>query len=61
MKQFLLMKIGYTLQSRIKVRITKTMPDGTEMTGIVESTLGRFLFNENPSSGSWIRRQKHSG
>ena len=35
-----------TLQSRIKVRITKTMPDGTEMTGIVESTLGRFLFNE---------------
>ena len=35
-----------TLQSRIKVRIIKTMPDGTEMTGIVESTLGRFLFNE---------------
>ena len=35
-----------TLQSKIKVRITKTMPDGTEMTGIVESTLGRFLFNE---------------
>ena len=35
-----------TLQSRIKVRITKTMSDGTEMTGIVESTLGRFLFNE---------------
>ena len=35
-----------TLQSRIKVRITKTMPDGTEMTGIVEATLGRFLFNE---------------
>ena len=35
-----------TLQARIKVRITKTMPDGTEMTGIVESTLGRFLFNE---------------
>ena len=35
-----------TLQSRIKVRITKTMPDGKEMTGIVESTLGRFLFNE---------------
>ena len=39
-----------TLQSRIKVRITKTMPDGTEMTGIVESTLGRFLFNEIPVS-----------
>ena len=35
-----------TLHSRIKVRITKTMTDGTEMTGIVESTLGRFIFNE---------------
>ena len=35
-----------TLQSRIKVRCSKTMPDGTVMTGIVESTLGRFLFNE---------------
>ena len=35
-----------TLQSKIKVRCSKTMPDGTVMTGIVESTLGRFLFNE---------------
>ena len=35
-----------TLQTRIKVRMTKTMPDGTSMTGTVESTLGRFLFNE---------------
>ena len=35
-----------TLQSRIKVRCSKTMPDGTVMTGTVESTLGRFLFNE---------------
>ena len=35
-----------TLQSRIKVRISKTMPDGNTMTGVVESTLGRFLFNE---------------
>lgn len=35
-----------TLQSRIKVRCTKTMPDGTVLTGNVESTLGRFLFNE---------------
>ena len=34
------------LQSRIKVRVTRTQADGTEMTGIVESTLGRFLFNE---------------
>ena len=35
-----------TLQSRIKVRCTKTMPDGTVLTGNVASTLGRFLFNE---------------
>ena len=35
-----------TLQSRIHVRCTRTMADGTEMTGTVESTLGRFLFNE---------------
>ena len=35
-----------TLQTRIKVRMIKTMPDGTSMTGTVESTLGRFLFNE---------------
>ena len=35
-----------TLQSKIKVRCTKTMPDGTVRTGNVESTLGRFLFNE---------------
>ncbi len=35
-----------TLHSKIKVRITKTMPDGTEKSGIVESTLGRFIFNE---------------
>ena len=35
-----------TLHSIIKVRVTKTMPDGTVKTGIVESTLGRFIFNE---------------
>ena len=35
-----------TLQSKIKVRCTKTMPDGRTVTGNVESTLGRFLFNE---------------
>ncbi len=35
-----------TLHSRIKVRVTKTMPDGTEKSAIIESTLGRFLFNE---------------
>ena len=35
-----------TLQSRIHVRCTKAMPDGTELQQTVESTLGRFLFNE---------------
>ena len=35
-----------TLHSRIKVRVTKTMADGEVKTATVESTLGRFLFNE---------------
>ena len=35
-----------TLHSRIRVRMTRTMPDGTEKTDTVESTLGRFIFNE---------------
>ncbi len=35
-----------TLHSRIKVRTKKTMPDGTVKSGNIESTLGRFLFNE---------------
>ena len=35
-----------TLQSRIKVRCEKVMPNGETMQKIVESTLGRFLFNE---------------
>ena len=35
-----------TLHSRIKVRVSKAMPDGTVKTGTIESTLGRFLFNE---------------
>ncbi len=35
-----------TLQSLIKVRVQKTMPDGEVLSDILESTLGRFLFNE---------------
>ena len=35
-----------TLHSRIKVRVSKKMPDGTVKSGNIESTLGRFLFNE---------------
>ena len=35
-----------TLQSRVKIRMDKKDADGVVKTGIVESTLGRFLFNE---------------
>ncbi len=35
-----------TLHSIIKVRMTKKMPDGRVLTGTVETTVGRILFNE---------------
>ncbi len=35
-----------TLHSRVKVRVSKKMPDGTIKTGVIESTVGRFIFNE---------------
>ena len=35
-----------TLHARIKVRVTKTMPDGTVKSGIIDTTVGRILFNE---------------
>ena len=35
-----------TLQTKIIVHCHKTMPDGTVLSGNVQSTLGRFLFNE---------------
>ncbi len=35
-----------TLHSKIKARVQKTMPDGTVKSGIIESTVGRFIFNE---------------
>ena len=35
-----------TLHSRIKVRVSKTLADGTVKTGTVDSTVGRFIFNE---------------
>ena len=38
---------GYiTLHSKIKVRVSRTMPDGTVKTGVIDATLGRLLFNE---------------
>ena len=35
-----------TLHSRVKVRVSKTMADGTVKTGTIDSTIGRFIFNE---------------
>ena len=37
---------GIKLQSKIIVRMSKIMEDGTELVQNVESTLGRFIFNE---------------
>jgi len=34
------------LQTRIKVRVTNTLPNEEVVSGVVESTLGRFIFNE---------------
>ncbi|MGN0376874.1 MAG: DNA-directed RNA polymerase subunit beta' [Suilimivivens sp.] len=51
---------GYcTLHSRIKVRISKTNANGEVITGTVESTLGRFLFNEIlPQDLGYVDRSK---
>ena len=35
-----------TLHAKIKVRVSKTEVDGTEKSKVIESTLGRFIFNE---------------
>jgi DNA-directed RNA polymerase subunit beta' len=48
-----------TLHSRIKVRISKTNAQGETVTGTVESTLGRFLFNEIlPQDLGYVDRSK---
>ena len=50
---------GLTLQSKIKVRVTKTMADETVLSDIVESTLGRFIFNEIlPQDLGFVDRSK---
>ena len=47
-----------TLHSRIKVRVTKDV-NGVPTTGVVESTLGRFLFNEIlPQDLGFVDRSK---
>ena len=41
------------------MRVHKTMPDGTVKTGVVESTLGRFIFNEIiPQDLGFVDRSK---
>ncbi|MBQ3583494.1 MAG: DNA-directed RNA polymerase subunit beta', partial [Lachnospiraceae bacterium] len=35
-----------TLHAKIFVRVTRTTPDGEEITGIINTTLGRCIFNE---------------
>ncbi len=35
-----------TLHSRVNVRVKKKMTDGTVKSGIIQSTVGRFIFNE---------------
>ncbi len=48
-----------TLHSRIKVRVEKTLADGSVVVGNVESTLGRFLFNEIlPQDLGFVEREK---
>lgn len=48
-----------TLQSRIKVRMEKKLQDGTVVRDNVESTLGRFIFNEVlPQDLGFIDRTK---
>ncbi len=48
-----------TLHAKIKVRVTKTMEDGTVVSSIIESTLGRFIFNEIiPQDLGYVDRTK---
>ncbi|MGN0366391.1 MAG: DNA-directed RNA polymerase subunit beta' [Suilimivivens sp.] len=48
-----------TLHSRIKVRVSKKNAEGEIVSGIVESTLGRFLFNEIlPQDLGYVDRTK---
>ncbi len=47
------------LHARIKVRVSKTLADGTVKEGIIESTLGRILFNEIlPQDLEYVDRTK---
>ena len=48
-----------TLHSKVKVKVSKKMEDGTVESGIVESTVGRFIFNEIiPQDLGFVDRSK---
>ncbi len=48
-----------TLHSKIRVRMSKVMPNGEVVTGNVESTMGRFIFNEIlPQDLGFVDRSK---
>ena len=48
-----------TLHSRVKTRVSKTEPDGTVKSTIVETTVGRLLFNEIiPQDLGFVDRSK---
>ncbi|WP_051211764.1 MULTISPECIES: DNA-directed RNA polymerase subunit beta' [Butyrivibrio] len=48
-----------TLQSKVYVRVSKTLADGTVASGIVQSTVGRFMFNEMlPQDLGFVDRSK---
>ncbi len=48
-----------TLHSRVKTRVTKEFPDGSVKTGIVETTVGRLIFNEIiPQDLGFVDRSK---
>ncbi len=48
-----------TLHSRVKTRVTRVLEDGTEKTGIIETTVGRLIFNEIiPQNLGFVDRTK---
>ena len=48
-----------TLHSKVKTRVHKKLEDGTEQTGIIETTVGRLIFNEIiPQDLGFVDRSK---
>ena len=48
-----------TLQSKIKVRMTRELPDGGTVRGVIDTSLGRILFNEIiPQDLGFVKREK---